>query len=117
MRPRCRCCGKQYKRLGRADICMGCYKSRRVLKFLNPQPQLANGLSRTNSRGASTATSGTFKDESSPGFVKPALPGNSGYSPVKVSAGPPANDLDEVFTERQNTHASSEGAPPEGNLR
>lgn len=34
MRPRCRCCKEQRKRLGRNDICMGCYKSGRALRFV-----------------------------------------------------------------------------------
>lgn len=34
LRPRCRCCERQYRALGRNDICMGCYKSGRALKFV-----------------------------------------------------------------------------------
>jgi len=33
MRPRCRCCQKQVKALGRDDICMTCYRSGAALRF------------------------------------------------------------------------------------
>ena len=41
MWPRCRCCQKQMRKLGRDDICMGCYKSGRALKFR--QARMPNG--------------------------------------------------------------------------
>jgi hypothetical protein len=37
LRPRCRCCLRQVKKLGRDDFCMKCYKSGRVLKFRQKQ--------------------------------------------------------------------------------
>lgn len=69
MRPRCRCCKKQYRRLGRADFCLPCYKRGLVTKFLNTQSQLTNSLPRADLQGASTETSVATKDVSTPGFV------------------------------------------------
>jgi hypothetical protein len=39
MRPRCKCCQRQYKALGRNDICMGCYKSGRALRFVQQETE------------------------------------------------------------------------------
>lgn len=38
LNPRCRCCLKQYKKLGRADICMVCYRSGRATAFVAANP-------------------------------------------------------------------------------
>ena len=40
-RLRCNCCGKKSKKLGRNDVCMPCYRSRRVLGMAKPTLQEA----------------------------------------------------------------------------
>lgn len=41
MRPECACCGEKYRRLGRNDVCMPCYKSGRAIGFARANPQVA----------------------------------------------------------------------------
>lgn len=94
---------KQLLARPRAEVRELLLENRRQIKALiNSQPLLANGMSRTDRRGESTATSVAPQDESCPGFVKSAFPGNSG-SPVKVSAVSAVIDQDEVFIESPNT--------------
>jgi hypothetical protein len=75
---------------------------RQIKALIKSQPLLANGMSRTDRRGESTATSVTPKDESGPGFVKSAFQGTL-VLPVKVSTAKAVIDPDEVFTESPNT--------------
>jgi hypothetical protein len=94
---------KQILARPRAEVRELLQENRRQIKALiNSQPLLASGMSRTDRRGESTATSVTPKDESGPGFVKSAFQGTL-VLPVKVSTAKAVIDPDEVFTESPNT--------------